>query len=167
MGLVGKEGFVGLPLIVGFGTSPVHVVVQINGNAHKMRASDVSAVLRECPQLEKSLQRYSQEFALQVSQVAACNRLHSVQQRLARWLLMSQDRVTGTTFPLTQEFIAHMLGSRRASVTVAAGSLQKAHLISYRRGNVQILNRAGLENAACGCYRQLSAQLKQWSDASS
>jgi CRP-like cAMP-binding protein len=162
VGLSGKEGFVGLPLIVGFGTSPTQVVMQIAGSGFKLRARDLVEVLRSCPKLEKSLNRYSQELALQVTQVAACNRLHEVEERLARWLLMSQDRVGVSVFPLTQEFLAHMLGTRRASVTVAAGILQKAGLITYKRGQVKIEKRAELEDAACECYGQLTQQMKNW-----
>jgi CRP-like cAMP-binding protein len=163
VGLSGKEGFVGLPLIVGFDRSPIHAVMQIGGSAYRLKAQDMERVLRQCPTLEKHLHRYAQEFALQITQVAACNRLHEVRQRLARWLLMSEDRMGASTFPLTQQFIAHMLGSRRASVTVAAGALQKARLIAYKRGTVNIMDRAGLEKAACDCYRQLSRQMELWS----
>jgi CRP-like cAMP-binding protein len=162
VGLSGKEGFVGLPLIVGFGTSPTQVVMQIAGSGFKLRARDMVEMLPSCPKLEKSLNRYSQELALQVTQVAACNRLHEVEERLARWLLMSQDRVGVSSFPLTQEFLAHMLGTRRASVTVAAGILQKAGLITYKRGQVKIEKRADLEDAACECYNQLAQQMKNW-----
>jgi CRP-like cAMP-binding protein len=162
VGLSGKEGFVGLPLIVGFDTSPTQAVMQIGGTGFRVSADDLKEILRRYPQLEKSLQRYSQEMALQVTQVAACNRLHEVEERLARWLLMSQDRVGTCDFPLTQQFLAHMLGTRRASVTVAAGILQKAGLITYKRGQVKIENRAKLEQAACECYRQLNRQMKSW-----
>jgi CRP-like cAMP-binding protein len=162
VGLSGKEGFVGLPLIVGFGTSPTQAVMQIGGSGFRVTAKDLEDILRRCPQLEKNLQRYSQEMALQVTQVAACNRLHELEERLARWLLMSQDRVGVSEFPLTQQFLAHMLGTRRASVTVAAGILQKAGLITYKRGQVKIENRAELENAACECYRHLNQQIRSW-----
>jgi CRP-like cAMP-binding protein len=162
VGLSGKEGFVGLPLIVGFETSPTQVVMQIGGTGFRVSAKDVKEILRRCPNLEKSLHRYSQEIALQVTQVAACNRLHEVEERLARWLLMSQDRIGTSEFPLTQQFLAHMLGTRRASVTVAAGILQKAGLITYKRGQVKIEHRAKLEQAACECYRQLNQQIKSW-----
>jgi CRP-like cAMP-binding protein len=99
---------------------------------------------------------------MQATQVAACNRLHSVEERLARWLLMSQDRVGGEVVPLTQEFLSHMLGTRRASVTVAAGVLQKAGLIKYARGSVTIANRSALEDAACECYAILTRQSQNW-----
>ncbi|MBZ5661047.1 MAG: Crp/Fnr family transcriptional regulator [Acidobacteriia bacterium] len=162
VGLTGKEGFVGLPLIVGFDTSPTRAVTQIAGTAFRVSARDLKSLFRDCPQLLKLLHRYSQEFALQITQVAACNRLHRVDQRLARWFLMSQDRLGGSSFLLTQEFLSHMLGTRRASVTTAAGVLHKAGFITYRRGKVTIEDRAGLEKAACGCYASLTRQLKQW-----
>jgi CRP-like cAMP-binding protein len=162
VGLSGREGFIGLPLVVGFGTSPTQVVMQIGGTAFRVGAKDLEDILRRCPKLEKGLNRYAQEMALQVTQVAACNRLHEVEERLARWLLMSQDRVGASEFLLTQKFLSHMLGTRRASVTVAAGILQKAGLITYQRGQVKINNRARLEDAACECYRQLNQQIKQW-----
>ncbi len=123
VGLTGKEGFVGLPLIVGYSTSPTRAIVQIEASGYKLRAQDLKNALRTCPKLDEGLHRYSQELALQAIQIAACNRLHEVDERLARWLLMSQDRVGKSTFQLTQEFISHMLGTRRASVTVAAGIL--------------------------------------------
>ena len=99
---------------------------------------------------------------MQSTQIAACNRLHDVEERLARWIVMSQDRILADTLPLTQEFLAQMLGTRRSSVTVAAGILQKAGLISYTRGNVTILNRQKLEEAACDCYEIVRRQLKEW-----
>jgi CRP-like cAMP-binding protein len=101
-------------------------------------------------------------LAMQAVQIAACNRLHEVDERLARWLLMTQDRIASNSLPLTQEFIAQMLGTRRSSVTVSAGTLQKAGLITYRRGSVTILNRNRLEDAACDCYRQLQQQMRNW-----
>lgn len=162
VGLTGREGFVGLPLVVGYTTSPTRAIVQIEASAFKIRAHDLIKALGNCPRLEESLQRYSQELSVQAIQIAACNRLHEVDERLARWLLMSQDRVGKSSFPLTQEFISHMLGTRRASVTVAAGILQKAGLINYSRGMVSIENRAGLEEAACECYKGINQQLEKW-----
>ena len=162
VGLTGKEGFVGLPLVVGYSTSPTRAVVQIDANGYKIRAQDLKNCLNSCPELRESLHRYSQELSIQAIQIAACNRLHEVDERLARWLLMSQDRVGQSTFPLTQEFISHMLGTRRASVTVAAGILQKAGLITYTRGRVTIENRAGLESASCECYEEINRQIESW-----
>ena len=162
VGLTGKEGFVGLPIVVGYSTSPTRAIIQIEAQAYKISAKDMKIVLRDCPGLEESLHRYSQELSIQAAQIAACNRLHEVEERLARWLLMSQDRVEASTFPLTQEFISHMLGTRRASVTVAAGILQKAGLINYTRGLVTIEDRAGLESASCECYEGINRQIQRW-----
>ena len=162
VGVTGKEGFVGLPLVVGLNTSATRALVQIAGHAFRMRAADLRKLLPKCPQLEKTLNRYCQMLGLQATQVAACNRLHEVNQRLARWLLMSQDRIDGDFVPLTQEFLAHMLGTRRASVTVAAGVLQKAGLIHYTRGSVTIASRAKLEAAACECYEIMTQQYRNW-----
>jgi CRP-like cAMP-binding protein len=128
VGLTGKEGFVGLPLVVGFASSPSRVIIQIEGSAYRISASALVELLRKCPTLEKRLLRYSQVLAAQASHVAACNRLHEVDERLARWLLMSQDRIGSDEVSLTQEFLAHMLGTRRSSVTVAASILQTAGL---------------------------------------
>jgi CRP-like cAMP-binding protein len=166
VGLTGKEGFVGLPLIVGYRSSPTRAIVQIEAIGYKIRAQDLKNSLGACPQLKEALQRYSQELSIQAIQIAACNRLHEVDERLARWLLMSQDRVGTSTFPLTQEFISHMLGTRRASVTVAAGILQKAGLITYTRGKVTIENRAGLESASCECYEGINRQIERWHEDS-
>jgi CRP-like cAMP-binding protein len=162
VGLSGKEGFVGLPLIVGLKTSPSRVVAQVAGAAFRMRAADLTALLPRCPQLETQLQRFAQVMMMQAAQVAACNRIHEVEERLARWLLMSQDRLGGDRVPLTQEFLAHMLGTRRASVTVAAGILQKAGLIKYTRGEVSVVSRQGLEDASCECYELMVRQSANW-----
>ena len=113
--------------------------------------------------MELALNRYVQTLSLQAVQGAACNRLHEVHERLARWLLMSQDRMGGDIVPLTQEFLAHMLGTRRASVTIAAGILQKAGLITYNRGSVKILDRNELEDSACECYSAIVLQSERWS----
>jgi CRP-like cAMP-binding protein len=162
VGLTGAEGFIGSPLLVGFKSSPSRVIMQIGGAVFRISAKDLAIALAECPQLAKALQRFSQELALQAQQVAVCNRLHDVEERLARWLLMCQDRVGGDTVSLTQEFLAHMLATRRASVTVAAGILQKAGLITYRRGVVKIENRPMLEEASCECYTFLVEQTNKW-----
>jgi CRP-like cAMP-binding protein len=162
VGLAGKEGFIGLPVVVGLSTSPNRVVMQVAGSAFRIRTSDFVVALRRCPQLEKQLNRFTHVMAMQAAQVAACNRVHDVEERLARWLLMSQDRLGGDRVPLSQEFLSHMLGTRRASVTVAAGILQKAGLIGYTRGAVNVLNRSGLENASCECYQSMVRQSKHW-----
>jgi CRP-like cAMP-binding protein len=162
VGLAGKEGFVGLPLVVGLSTSPTQVIMQVAGSAYQITAPDFKEVLSHSPALEKSLNRYAQSLGMQAVHVAACNRLHEVDERLARWLLMSQDRLGGDVVPLTQEFLAHMLGTRRASVTVAAGILQKAGFITYNRGSVRIDDRSGLEDAACECYASIRQQTEMW-----
>jgi CRP-like cAMP-binding protein len=166
VGLTGHEGFVGVPVIAGFRTSPTRVIMQIAGSAYRIAIKDLQAALKSFPALEKGLLKYSQELALQASQIAACNRVHEVDERLARWLLMSQDRIGGSLIPLTQEFLAHMLGTRRASVTVAAGMLQKAGLISYVRGQLKIEDRDRLEQASCECYATLVRQLGAWKSES-
>jgi len=162
VGLMGKEGFVGVPLLVGFTSSPTRVIVQIEGSAFRLSAATLVECLRTCPILEKRMHRHSQVLAMQASQVATCNTLHNVDERLARWLLMSQDRIGGNVVPLTQEFLAHVLGTRRASVTVAAVLLQKAGLIRYSRGSVNIKDRQALEEAACECYGALAKQSAKW-----
>jgi CRP-like cAMP-binding protein len=162
VGLAGKEGFVGLPLIAGFRSSASRVVTQGEGTAFRIGANDMRKVLRRCPQLNILLLRYSQEAAMEVMQIAACNRLHEVNERLARWLLMSHDRIGMDVLPLTQEFLSQMLGIRRASVSVAAGVLQKAGLIHYGRGRVSIVSRKRLERASCECYGVIQQQLESW-----
>jgi len=149
VGLVGKEGFVGLPLVAGFRTAPTRAIAQIEATAFRVDSEALMVILRQCPKLERRLQQFSQVHAMQVTQIAACNRLHEVNERLARWLLMSADRIGSNSVPLTQEFLAQMLGTRRSSVTVAAGMLEKAGLITHRRGDVQIIDRPKLEEAAC------------------
>jgi CRP-like cAMP-binding protein len=149
--LAGWEGFVGLPVIAGFRSSASRAVTQADGSAFRINADDSRKALRSCPQLLLSLLRYFQEATMEVSQIAACNRLHEVEERLARWLLMSQDRIRSDKLPLTQEFLSQMLGTRRSSVSVAATSLEQAGLIHQNRGHVSIINRAELENACCEC----------------
>jgi CRP-like cAMP-binding protein len=162
VGLIGREGFAGLPLLVGYRDSPTRVMTQADGTAYRCDAETLKQLTRQYPELEKRLHRFSHQLAMQTTQIAACNRLHDVVSRLARWILMSQDRVLSEKLPLTQEFLAQMLGTRRASVTVAAGVLEKAGLIACTRGSVTILNRKRLEAAACDCYEIVQRQLKSW-----
>lgn len=162
VGLVGKEGFVGIPLVVGFRTAATRAIVQIEASAYRVDSEALAAVMRQCPRLERLLQQFSQIMAMQVTQIAACNRLHEVTERLARWLLMSSDRVGSNAVPLTQELLAQMLGTRRSSVTVAAGVLEKAGLISHLRGSVKIIDRKRLEAAACECYGIMQRQVQEW-----
>ncbi len=160
--LIGNEGFVGLPLLVGYRSSPTRVVMHCDATAYRCDAQALKQIVRECPEFEQQLHRFGFRLAMQCMQVAACNQLHYVEERLARWVLMSQDRMASEPLPLTQEVLAQMLGTRRSSVTAAAGILQKAGLISHTRGIVTILNRQELENAACDCYGIVQRQLKDW-----
>ncbi len=162
VGLIGKEGFAGLPLIAGFRTAHARTIVQVEATAFRVDASQLLSLFCHYPKLERRLHRYEQFLILQVIQTAACNRLHGVQDRLARWLLMTQDRIGCNAFPITQDFLSQMIGTRRSSVSQCACILQKARLISYTRGRVTILDRSGLEDSACECYRLLRQQTKEW-----
>jgi CRP-like cAMP-binding protein len=162
VGLIGKEGFVGLPVIFGFKTSALRIITQGDGTAYRIDVGILRSLLPECPALERQLQRYSMILGIQSTQLAACNRLHDVEERLARWLLMSHERIGGKTLPLTQEFLSQMLGTRRSTVSVAASLLQKAGMIAYTRGNVTILNKSKLEGAACDCYEIIRQQRSRW-----
>jgi CRP-like cAMP-binding protein len=162
VGLTGAEGFVGLPLVAGLKTSASRVIVQVAGSAFRISARNMLIALAHCPALRRSLGQFGQDVAMQSAQIAACNRLHNANQRMARWLLMSQDRLGGNQVRLTQEFLAHMLGMRRASVNVALGFLQKKRLIAYVRGAVRIEDRSGLEAATCECYVSITQQHKRW-----
>jgi CRP-like cAMP-binding protein len=161
VGLIGKEGFLGLGMIAGFRRSPARVVAQTESTAFRLDAAVLTGMLPRCPQLTRGLRRFSQMSAVQLTQISACNRLHKVDQRFARWLLMSHDRIGSKLLPLTQDFLAQMLGTRRSSVTLAAGRLQDAGTISYTRGNVTILNRGALEKSACECYRLVRQYLEE------
>ena len=152
VGVVGKEGWVGSPLSVGLRRSPYRAITQIPGDGVRVRAEVLIDILNSARQLRQLLNRYSQLQGMQVAQLAACNRLHEIEQRLARWMLMCQDRTDSDMLPMTHEFFAQMLGAGRPSVTLAAGVLQRAGIIRYSRGKVNILNRQALENAACECY---------------
>ena len=162
VGLVGKEGFIGAPLVAGFRTASTRAIAQIEATAFRVTSETLMAALRQSPMLERRLQQFAQIMAMQTTQIAACNRLHEVDERLARWLLMSADRIGSNSVPLTQEFLAQMLGTRRSSVTVAAGILQKAGLITHTRGDVKIVDRRNLEKAACECYGIMQTQIEKW-----
>jgi CRP-like cAMP-binding protein len=153
IGMVGHEGMVGTALALGVGVSPVRALVQGTGAAVRMKAARFVKELRQSLPLQRALYRYTHTLMAQVAQTAACNRFHVVQERLARWLLMTRDRVQSTDFRLTQEFLSHMLGVQREGVTKAAGQLQKRKLIEYSRGNIRIVNQRGLEAASCSCYQ--------------
>jgi len=152
VGMVGNEGMVGMPMVLGIGRSAVRALVQGSGTAMRMTAARFGVEFRKNPLLQRALFRYTHLLMAQVSQTAACNRFHESEARLARWLLMTSDRMHADKFLLTHEFLAHMLGVRRVGVTNAAGGLQENHLIDYSRGHIRILDRKGLEAAACTCY---------------
>jgi CRP-like cAMP-binding protein len=153
VGLMGLDGMVGLSLIFGQRVSNTTVLVQIPGHATRMSASDFTEhVVQPRGEMYEAVLRYADAFMAMVAQTAACNSLHTVDQRLARWILMTQDRLPTNELGLTQEFLAYMLGVRRASVSMAAGALQDAQLIRYSRGHITVLDRLGLEKATCRCY---------------
>ena len=150
---IGYEGMIGLPLLLGGGSTPGECFCQVPGQAGRIADEAFGQLIDTCPGFRRVLLRYTQALITQISQSAACNRMHPVEERCARWLLMSQDRVGASHFELTQEFMAQMLGVRRPTVSVAAGMLQKAGLITYSRGLLVITDRQGLEAASCSCYR--------------
>jgi len=159
MGLVGNDGVVGVALFLGGETTPNRAVVQVAGGAVRLGAKTLQTEFASGGPLQRLLLRYTQALITQVSQTAVCNRLHSVEKRLCRWLLLSRDRVKSDELLMTQEFISNMLGGRRESVTVAAGHLQDAGLIHYVRGHATILDRAGLEARVCECYHMVRAEV--------
>jgi CRP-like cAMP-binding protein len=152
VGLVGREGMVGVPLGLEIAISPVRALVQGTGTAMRMKAAAFLKELRQSHALQRELHRYTYSLMTQITQTAACNRFHVIEARLARWLLMTHDRMQTSRFRLTQEFLSHMLGVRRVGVTKAACALQQNKLIRYSRGNITILDREGLEAASCSCY---------------
>jgi CRP-like cAMP-binding protein len=156
VGLVGREGMVGIPLALGIAVSPVRAVVQGAGSALQMSAARFRKAFDASPPLRAALHRYTHALMAQITQTAACNRFHLVDARLARWLLMTRDRLCSGRFHLTHEFLGHMLGVRRVGVTEAASDLQQRGLIHYSRGNIDILDDTGLEAAACSCYALVS-----------
>jgi CRP-like cAMP-binding protein len=152
-GVVGNEGLIGIPAAVGLSTSPLQAVVQIKGHGFRIQAGALQRTLESTPHLQLLLSRYAVVQGMQIAQTAACNRLHNIEQRFARWLLTTQDRVESEFLPITHDFLATMLGTNRSSVTLAAGILQRKKLIEYTRGAVTIVNRKMLESSACECYR--------------
>jgi CRP-like cAMP-binding protein len=150
--IAGHEGIVGAPLAFGFETAPMRAIVQLPGTGLRISSEALQDNFANSPHLRHAIERYLMVQQMQVAQIAACNRLHDMDQRLARWLLMCQDRINSEMLPLTHEFIAQMLGSGRPTVTIAAGVLERAGLIENTRGSVRILNRKRLEDAACECY---------------
>jgi len=152
VGLVGREGMVGFPLALGVDISPVRALVQGAGPTLRMNAARFRKELGNSPPLQRELYRYVHAMMAQISQTAACNRFHVVEARLARWLLMTRDRVGTGEFRMTQEFLSNMLGVRRVGVTEAASALQRRKLIEYSRGSIRILDDRGLEATCCSCY---------------
>lgn len=161
VGTIGKEGMLGIPVFLAGDRSFNQAVAQIPGNAVRMKADVFKHSITPDSPLYKLLQRYTQALFSQIFQSVSCNGLHSVEKRCCRWLLMTQDRVEGNQFPLTQEYLAYMLGVRRASVSEVCYLLQKAGLISYSRGSINILNRQALENTSCACYALVKAEFNR------
>lgn len=155
VGLVGREGMLGSRLALGITASSVRALVQGTGTAVRMKSARFLQEFRRSPALQRALFNFTDALMLQITQTAACNRFHTVRERLARWLLMTRERLSSSEFYLTHEFLADMLGVRRVGVTSAASALQRRRLIRYRRGTITILDQQGLEAAACSCYRQV------------
>lgn len=162
VGMVGAEGMLGLPIFFGATSQPFQVITQLPGEAVTMSAEDFQKVLQQNPTLQQILLRYSHARLIQTTQSAICNRFHQLEERLCRWLLLAQDRAKTTHLPFTQEFLAEMIGARRAGVGLTASSLQTAGLIRYHRGEITILDRHSLETAACECYKVIRSELDKF-----
>ena len=158
IGVIGNEGIVGTALLSGDDISPHQAIVQIANSGMSMKAEAFKQEVKENAEFNNIVHRYLQALFTQIAQTGACNRMHPIVERLARWLLLCQDRMESDTLQLTHEFIATMLGARRAGVSVAAGTLQAAGIISYHRGKVIIRDREGLEEASCECYRTVKVE---------
>ncbi|MEH1890645.1 MAG: Crp/Fnr family transcriptional regulator [Nostoc sp.] len=158
---VGNEGMVGLPVFLGADRIPGECFIQVPGYGLRMRVDAFKTHVTASSPLHDLLQRYTQALFNQIAQSAACNRLHSIEERLCRWLLMTADRVETGTFPLTQEFLSKMLGVNRSSVSLTASILQRAGLIEYVRGQMTILDRSGLEATTCECYQVVRAEFER------
>ncbi len=152
VGTIGNEGIVGLPLVLGDDRAPTSVYVQVPGAGLRMKATLFTKELAQSASMRMLMLRYTHAFFNQVTQSAACNHFHIIQQRCCRWLLMTHDRIQSDEFLLTQEFLAMMLGVQRTGVTAAAGALQRNGLIRYKRGNVTMIDRQGLKDRSCECY---------------
>jgi CRP-like cAMP-binding protein len=163
-GICGKEGFIGLPLICDFDSSSTRTVMQVEGSAIRIGSKDLRHILPRSPGLQKPLSQFLQTLAFQGQQMAACNQLHTVTERLARWLLMAEDRLGANFIPVTQQSLAEILGVRRASVTMALSAFQKAELIAIKRGGIRIIERSGLKRASCECYQAIDRQAKRWQE---
>jgi hypothetical protein len=156
---IGNEGVVGVPLVQPLTGFAVRAITQVAGHGLRLDASVFSELVEQSRVFQSLIDRYTQALFGQIAQAAACNRLHSSEERLSRWLLMSRDRVGSDQFMITQEFLAQMLGARRSTVSVSAGILQRAGLIRYARGNVTIVDGAGLESVSCECYGVIKEEL--------
>ncbi len=170
VGMVGREGMVGVPLALGIKMTSLRALVQGEGPALRMDKGRFLSALRNNPALQRGVHGYIHLLMGQIGQTAACNRFHELEARLARWLLMTRDRVGKGEFRLTQEFLSHMLGVRRVGVTKAASAFQRKKLIEYTRGKMRILDHRGLEAAACSCYRRACAEpgaIPSWRPAQS
>src|SRR6202795_1926563 len=152
VGVVGNEGYVGAGLAAGLSRSSVREIIQIAGDGFRIIGNALERILRSAPKLQVLLNRHTGLQGMQVAQTAACNRLHDIQERLSRWLLMTQDRVDSGVLPITHDFIATMMGTDRSTVSLAASVMQKEGIIEYVRGAVKIVNRRKLEQSACECY---------------
>ena len=151
-GVVGNEGFTPVQIAAGIRRTPHRAVMQVAGEGFKVNVDVLETVLQSSPQFQKLLNRYAAVHGMQVAQTAGCNRLHNLEQRLSRWLLLTQDRVASGLLRITHDFLATMLGTDRPSVSLAAGALQRKRIIEYTHGAVKILNRKKLESSACECY---------------
>jgi CRP-like cAMP-binding protein len=160
-GITGNDGFVGFSALLGTKTIPTRTFMQIPGNGFKIKAQHLVDEFERSGTLQKKINRYFQANLVLTAQTAACNRLHDIAERLARWLLMCHDRMDSDTFSITHEFLGHMLGTPRSTGTLAAGILHKAGLIDYSRGKVIIRDRKGLEKAACECYQTIRKEFER------
>ena len=153
VGTIGFEGLVGVPVLLRADSEPTRALVQVEGAAYRIASPDFLMVIERSDPMERIFLRYALALFNQVAQSVVCNRLHSLEERCARWLLITHDRVDGDEFTLTQEFLSYMLGVHRPAVTLAAGILQHAGFIHYSRGRITVMDRPGLEGASCGCYQ--------------
>lgn len=160
--MVGNEGMIGVPIILRTNVSPYRIMVQIPGDVMRIQADVLREKFNWGGQLQDLMLRYTHTLLTQINQSAVCNRFHTLDQRLCRWLLISRDRVKSDVLPLTQEFLSHMLGSPRTAVTMVAGQLQKARLIRYSRGRIRLLDPEGLESASCECYRIVRDEIRHF-----
>lgn len=163
--MIGREGLVGIPVLLGIRNAPYRVMMQVAADAVRIRAEKLAEEFRRGGVLQNLALRYTHTLIAQISQSALCNRFHTVEQRLARWLLVASDRIQSNQIFLTQEFIAHMLGVPRTSVTMIATNLQRSGAIGYRRGKIQILDRQRMEVTSCECYKAMREEMGRFLNA--